>query len=158
MSMAASTVPVSFSGGNHTKNINISAVNPGAFVKSRQLTFQSKTRSRLCVRARQNDHNSGSGADFVAGFVLGGAVFGTLAYIFAPQIRRTLLNEDEDEFGFKRAKGPIYYDEGLETTRHTLNEKIRQLNSAIDNVASRLKGGINLPQVPADPDAEEAVV
>ncbi|GER48766.1 expressed protein localized to the inner membraneof the chloroplast [Striga asiatica] len=157
MSMAASTVPVSFAGGNHTKNINISAVNPGAFVKSRQLTFQSKTRSPLCVRAQQNDQNSGSGAHFVAGFVLGGAVFGTLATVFAPQIRRTLLNENEA--GFKRATKPIYYDdEGLETTRYTLNEKIRQLNSAIDNVASRLRGGNKWPPVPVDPDAEEAVV
>lgn len=28
------------------------------------------------------------------------------------QIRRSLLNEDE--YGFRRAKRPIYYDEGLE--------------------------------------------
>lgn len=28
------------------------------------------------------------------------------------QIRRSLLNENE--YGFKRAKRPIYYDEGLE--------------------------------------------
>lgn len=33
-----------------------------------------------------SDRSSGSGADFVAGFLLGGAVFGTLAYIFAPQV------------------------------------------------------------------------
>ncbi|KAK6118469.1 hypothetical protein DH2020_047736 [Rehmannia glutinosa] len=102
------------------------------------------------------DRNSGSGADFVAGFLLGGAVFGTLAYVFAPQIRRSLLNEDE--YGFRRAKRPIYYDEGLEKTRQTLNEKIGQLNSAIDNVSSRLRGGNNLPQVPVETDAEEAAL
>ena len=28
----------------------------------------------------------GGGGDFFAGFLLGGAVFGTLAYIFAPQV------------------------------------------------------------------------
>lgn len=28
----------------------------------------------------------GSGGDFVAGFLLGGAVFGAVAYIFAPQV------------------------------------------------------------------------
>lgn len=33
-----------------------------------------------------SDRSDGSGADFVAGFVIGGAVFGTLAYIFAPQV------------------------------------------------------------------------
>lgn len=31
------------------------------------------------------------------------------------QIRRSLLNEDEH--GFRRAKRPIYYDEGLEVVR-----------------------------------------
>lgn len=30
--------------------------------------------------------NRGGGGDFVAGFLLGGAVFGTLAYVFAPQV------------------------------------------------------------------------
>ena len=33
-----------------------------------------------------SDANSGGGGDFVAGFLLGGAVFGTIAYIFAPQV------------------------------------------------------------------------
>lgn len=33
-----------------------------------------------------NDDRGGGGGDFVAGFLLGGAVCGTLAYIFAPQV------------------------------------------------------------------------
>lgn len=37
-----------------------------------------------CIHS--SDANSGGGGDFVAGFLLGGAVFGTLAYIFAPQV------------------------------------------------------------------------
>lgn len=28
----------------------------------------------------------GGGGDFIAGFLLGGALFGTLAYVFAPQV------------------------------------------------------------------------
>ncbi|KAH1113981.1 hypothetical protein J1N35_007359, partial [Gossypium stocksii] len=40
------------------------------------------------------------------------AIFGTIAYVFAPQIRRSLLNEDE--YGCRKAKRLIYYDEGLE--------------------------------------------
>ncbi|KAL6527038.1 hypothetical protein OROGR_016128 [Orobanche gracilis] len=101
------------------------------------------------------DRSSGSGADFVAGFLLGGAVFGALAYVFSPQIRRSLLNENEH--GFRRAKQQIYYDGdgGLERTRQTLEEKISQLNSAIDNVSSRLRGGIKFPKVPVETDAEE---
>lgn len=37
--------------------------------------------STLC-----SDSRGGGGGDFLAGFLLGGAVFGTLAYIFAPQV------------------------------------------------------------------------
>ncbi|KAK7308006.1 hypothetical protein VNO77_41554 [Canavalia gladiata] len=94
------------------------------------------------------------GGDFVAGFLLGGAIFGTLAYLFAPQIRRCLLNEDE--YGFCKAKRPIYYDDGLESTRQTLNKKISQLNSVIDKVYSRLRGGNNVPpaQIENDPEVE----
>ncbi|KAH6815379.1 Low-density receptor-like protein [Perilla frutescens var. frutescens] len=156
--MASAVVPVSISGGNHVKTRGILLVNSGALAKTQLLTIRSKTRTNrnLSVRAQYDDRNGGSGADFVAGFLLGGAVFGTIAYIFAPQIRRSLLNEDE--YGFRRAKKPIYYDEGLEKTRQTLNEKIGQLNSAIDNVSSRLRGGNNLPQVPVETDAEEATL
>ena len=49
----------------------------------------------------------------------------------------------------------------LQKTRQTLNEKIGQLNSAIDNVSTRLRGGNNLPQVPdesLETDAEEAAL
>lgn len=33
-----------------------------------------------------SDQRGGSGGDFVAGFLLGGAIFGTLGYIYAPQV------------------------------------------------------------------------
>lgn len=36
-------------------------------------------------------------------------------FYFVMQIRRSLLNEDE--YGFRKAKRPIYYDEGLEVIR-----------------------------------------
>ncbi|CAI9087058.1 OLC1v1021025C1 [Oldenlandia corymbosa var. corymbosa] len=120
----------------------------------------SSRRSKLhksVVHAEYSDHRAGgSGGDFVAGFLLGGAIFGTLAYVFAPQIRRSILNEDE--YGFRRARRPIYYDEGLEKTRQTLNEKITQLNSAIDNVSSRLRGRNNVPPVAIETDPEEATM
>lgn len=37
-----------------------------------------------------SDGSRGGGSDFVAGFFLGGAIFGTLAYIFAPQVIRCI--------------------------------------------------------------------
>lgn len=39
-------------------------------------------------------------------------------------------------------------------TRQTLNAKISQLNSAIDNVSSRLRGNNNVPAVPVESDPE----
>ncbi|KAG6500658.1 uncharacterized protein LOC121997223 [Zingiber officinale] len=114
-----------------------------------------KSSPRLSVCAKYSDDSGSGGGDFVAGFVIGGAVFGTLAYVFAPQIRRSLLNEDEH--GFRKARRPLYYEEGLglEETRQTLNAKIRQLNSAIDKVATRLKGGAKKVAIePAQADSE----
>ncbi|XP_021751846.1 uncharacterized protein LOC110717454 [Chenopodium quinoa] len=115
---------------------------------------RSEMQHKLAVRAQYSDsERGGGGGDFVAGFLLGGAVCGTLAYIFAPQIRRSLLNEDE--YGFRKARRPMYYDdEGLEKTRQTLNTKLSQLNAAIDNVSTRLRGGNNTALVPAESDSE----
>ncbi|XP_026406665.1 uncharacterized protein LOC113302040 isoform X4 [Papaver somniferum] len=133
---------LTITGGSHFKSGEPMTMKNKSLGHSSRLTFQRKSNHlgisrNLSVRADDGSRGGGSG-DFVAGFVLGGAVFGTLAYLFAPQIRRSLLNEDE--YGFRRAKRPIYYDDGLET-RETLNAKISQLNSAIDNVSSRLRGG-----------------
>ena len=61
---------------------------------------------------------------------------------------------EEDEYGFKKPDQPSYYDEGLEKTRETLNEKIGQLNSAIDNVSSRLRGREKKSPSPVQTDSE----
>nr|CAD1831051.1 unnamed protein product [Ananas comosus var. bracteatus] len=144
MAIAACSATLFVPGGARSKNYNVhpgKTKESGAFPSQlaiRQKSKQMDGRRNLSVCAEYRDGSRGGGGDFLAGFVLGGAIFGTLAYVFAPQIRRSLLSEDDN--GFRRAKRPIYYyDEGLET-RQTLNEKIRQLNSAIDNVSSRLRG------------------
>ncbi|KAI4295254.1 hypothetical protein L6164_035320 [Bauhinia variegata] len=159
--MATCFAPVSISGigGSHLKPRELWLTKRDSLGVAPKLTLQRKSNlisrkrsSPICAEYR--DGGRGGGADFVTGFLLGGAVFGTLAYIFAPQIRRSLLNEDEH--GFRRARRPIYYDEGLESTRQTLNDKIRQLNSTIDKVSSRLRGGSNAPaaKVGSDPEVE----
>ncbi|XP_021619384.1 uncharacterized protein LOC110620109 isoform X1 [Manihot esculenta] len=154
--MATSFVPISISGGSQLKANELWSSKSSSFAKTPKLTILRKSdkvgNRKLSVRAEYKDGSKGGGSDFVAGFLIGGAIFGTLAYIFAPQIRRSLLNEDE--YGFRRARRPIYYDEGLEKTRQTLNAKISQLNSAIDNVSSRLRGGSKLPTVPIETDPE----
>lgn len=160
--MATSTTALSIvSGGSLLKPSELWATKTDMFVRPSKLSFEKKPHKtggngKLSVCAQYNDDSRGGGGDFVTGFVLGGAVFGTLAYIFAPQIRRSILNEDE--YGFRRAKKPIYYDEGLEKTRQTLNAKISQLNSAIDNVSSRLRGGNNVPKSPVEDSEIEATM
>ncbi|XP_071711978.1 uncharacterized protein [Rutidosis leptorrhynchoides] len=161
--MAATTIisPASLSVQSSRKGNDSQSANSCFFGNTATLTFQRKSnlqrsQQKLAVCAQYNDRSGGGAGDFIAGFLLGGALCGTLTYIFAPQIRRSLLNEDE--YGFRRAKRPIYYDEGLEKTRQTLNAKISQLNSAIDNVSSRLRGGNNVPQVPIETDPEEATM
>ncbi|XP_068650320.1 uncharacterized protein [Aristolochia californica] len=147
--MAVSASAVSISNGSHFKSIDLQSTKLNTFGRPVKVAFGRKlSQSRPClsVCAEYNDGSGGGGGDFVAGFLLGGAIFGSLAYVFAPQIRRSILNEDE--YGFRRAKRPTYYDEGLEKTRQTLNAKIGQLNSAIDNVSSRLRGGNSEPKEP----------
>ncbi|CAL9219358.1 unnamed protein product [Arabidopsis halleri] len=154
--------PISFSGDSHVKEHRLSSTNFNAIRKSSTLTVKTKSNRshKLSVSAGYRGASKGGGSsDFVTGFLLGSAVFGTLAYIFAPQIRRSVLNENE--YGFKKPEQPMYYDEGLEERREILNEKIGQLNSAIDNVSSRLKGGrsgssknSSSPSVPVETDAE----
>ncbi|KAL5564010.1 hypothetical protein UlMin_033757 [Ulmus minor] len=159
--------------------LSISGVS-NLFLKTPKLSIYTKSNRNLSVRADYSDSNrQGGGADFLAGFLVGGPVFGTLAYVFDPQIGRSLLNEDE--YGFRRARKPIYYDDGLEVisqcpcsstltiiyhfiflfpfpgkqrTKQTLNEKISQLNSAIDNVSSLLRDGNNSPKVHIETDPE----
>lgn len=46
----------------------------------------------------------------------------------------------------------------MQKTRQTLNAKISQLNSAIDNVSSRLRGGNNVPKSPVEDSEIEATM
>ncbi|KAF0888901.1 hypothetical protein E2562_020128 [Oryza meyeriana var. granulata] len=102
-------------------------------------------RKLAICRAQSEDSKGGEG--FLTGFLIGGAIFGTLGYVFAPQISKTLdslLDEngqdgESDEHGLVKPRYGRYYDEGLEKTRQTLGDKISQLNLAIDKAASRLK-------------------
>ncbi len=80
------------------------------------------------------DRGSGS---FWSGFVVGGVVCGVLGFVFAPQISRALLGDEQ------RLRLPRFLedDEDLdpEVTKQNLAEKIAQLNAAIDDVSAQLK-------------------
>lgn len=79
----------------------------------------------------------GGGGGFVAGVLLGGAVFGALGLLFAPQVSSLLL-KGRDALRMPRG-GEDERDEdsgeSLEEQRSTLNAKIAQLNEAIEAFA-----------------------
>lgn len=56
--------------------------------------------SQLICRAERDN-----GGGFVAGFVVGGALFGALGFLFAPQISAALLNDEQ------RLRLPKFLDE-----------------------------------------------
>ncbi|KAI8565289.1 hypothetical protein RHMOL_Rhmol03G0247200 [Rhododendron molle] len=137
--MAATTgiAPVSISGGAHLKSHELRSMKCNSFGNPSRLTVRRKSSLRnanqkLTVRAELNE-SRGRGGNFVAGFVLGGALFGTVAYIFAPRNRK-----------------------------QTLSQKIGQLNAAIDTAIermySRFKGGNHMPPVPTENKPEEATM
>nr|KJB18481.1 hypothetical protein B456_003G057200 [Gossypium raimondii] len=137
---------------SHLKAHDVWFTKSNNFRKTPSLAVRRKVIPSNCQFSVCAEYCRGGASDFAAGFLLGGAIFATIAYVFAPQIRRSLLNEDE--YGFRKAKRLIYYDEGLEQTRQTLNKKISQLNSAIDNVSSRVRGGNNSPTVLVETEPE----
>ena len=101
----------------------------------------SRGASRLAVTTRAaKDSGGASGGGmgkFLGGVLLGGAIFGVAGVLFAPQLSKTFLKG-------KDAAGRFLYDDdesdedadaALERTRDDLNEKIAQLNAAIDTFA-----------------------
>ncbi|KAK9804064.1 hypothetical protein WJX73_000738 [Symbiochloris irregularis] len=92
-------------------------------------------RRNVTVRAERS-----GGGGFLAGFVVGGTIFGALGFLFAPQISAALLSEDQ------RLKLPRFLEEeekDPEATKQDLADKIAQLNSAIDDVSAQLKAQDN---------------
>ncbi|XP_057456825.1 uncharacterized protein LOC130747804 [Lotus japonicus] len=153
----ASIAPFSITGGSHLKQPELCSAKRNLSLQRKSSLVITTRKRRSAISAEYRDNSGGGGGDFIAGFLLGGAIFGTVAYIFSPQIRRSVLNENE--YGFRKAKRPVYYDEGLERTRESLNKKIGKLNSAIDDVSSRLRGAKNVPasHVGSDPEVESTL-
>lgn len=82
-------------------------------------------RSSVVVRADRS-------GNFWSGFVVGGVVCGALGFVFAPQISKALLGDDD------RLK--LKWDEpkDAETTKQNLADQIAQLNAAMDDVSAKL--------------------
>ncbi|GLT82511.1 hypothetical protein SLE2022_008760 [Rubroshorea leprosula] len=94
-------------------------------------------RRSFTVRAGDGGRRGGAGL-FIGGFILGGLTVGTLGCVYAPQISKALAGVDRKDLMRKLPK--FIYDEekALEKNRRMLEEKIEQLNSAIDDVSAQL--------------------
>jgi gas vesicle protein len=112
---------------------------------------------------------SSSKGGFVGGVLLGGAVFGALGFLFAPQLSKHILkgkkvlddlleeDEDEDEELLEDEDGNVTTasssssmmrlekraEKELEETRKSLNQKIAELNKAIDEFSEEADVRLN---------------
>jgi gas vesicle protein len=112
---------------------------------------------------------SSSKGGFVGGVLLGGAVFGALGFLFAPQLSKHILkgkkvlddlleeDEDEDEELEEDEDGKVTTasssssmmrlekraEKELEETRKSLNQKIAELNKAIDEFSEEADVRLN---------------
>ncbi|QDZ25637.1 hypothetical protein HOP50_18g81790 [Chloropicon primus] len=98
--------------------------------RERPLHHHQQQQRRCLVEARSSKQGSGG---FWSGVLVGGTVFGVLGFLFAPQVSRALLNSER----MKKLLGEG--NENLEVTRDMLNDKISELNSAIDGVSQQLQ-------------------
>eukprot|EP00897_Mesotaenium_endlicherianum_P006782 jgi/Mesen1/6131/ME000313S05255 len=125
-----------------------------ASVVSSALAIKRSSSQRAVARAEYR-REGGGGSDFISGFFLGGLVFGTLGFVFAPQLSRVLLGENPDGTP-RRLPRWMDDDDSLEATRRKMNEKIAELNLAIDSTSAQLRAD-DIRQAGLEPLPESAV-
>ena len=75
---------------------------------------------------------------FLAGAIVGGLVGGVLGTVLANRGRRSLADGDNQAFLEESRNGRLTPEEGMEMARRSLEDKISQLNLAIDDVRQQL--------------------
>ncbi|MCA2554867.1 MAG: hypothetical protein IM466_14380 [Microcystis sp. M04BS1] len=76
---------------------------------------------------------------FLAGAIVGGLVGGVLGTVLANRSRRSLEDADNQSFLESIRNGRLTPEEGMEMARRSLEDKIAQLNLAIDDVRQQLE-------------------
>jgi hypothetical protein len=84
---------------------------------------------------------NGFGSGFILGSIVGGVVGGLLGSVLATRSEKRGLNQDDSLLRSGRGI-PFSDEENIELARHGLEDKIAQLNLAIDDVRQQL-GSVN---------------
>jgi hypothetical protein len=79
---------------------------------------------------------NGFGSGFILGSVVGGVVGGLLGTVLATRNEKRSLKLDDNKF--RRDREIFSSEESIELARHGLEDKIAQLNLAIDDVRQQL--------------------
>ncbi|MEL6928178.1 MAG: hypothetical protein AAFO95_06065 [Cyanobacteria bacterium J06600_6] len=80
---------------------------------------------------------NGFGSGFILGSIVGGVVGGVLGTILSTQKEKQLSEAQKSELQSSRI-GTLNTEESIELARHSLEDKIAQLNLAIDDVKDQL--------------------
>ena len=92
---------------------------------------------------------NGFGSGFILGSIVGGVVGGVLGTILTTRNERQVIDQDNSRLK-NNNKISLDSDESIELARHGLEDKIAQLNLAIDEVRQQL-GSVEANS----PEAEE---
>jgi len=97
----------------------------------------------------------GFGSGFLLGAILGGVVGGVLGAIVAgdrsPESEESRLGKKSEGKSFRARARELKAEEGIEVARRSLEDKIAQLNSTIDDVRQQL-GSTNGSMSNSEPD------
>ncbi|NJK56742.1 MAG: hypothetical protein HC939_12435 [Pleurocapsa sp. SU_5_0] len=80
---------------------------------------------------------NGFGSGFVLGSLIGGVVGGVLGTVIATRKERQIVGTDTYQLKTRQERS-LGTEESIELARHGLEDKIAQLNSAIDDVRQQL--------------------
>ena len=84
----------------------------------------------------------GFGSGFVIGSIVGGVIGGVLGTLLASSRQENKSGTEEQSFIEAGTQTKFTTEESIEVARHSLEDKIAQLNLAIDDVRQQL-GSVN---------------
>ena len=81
---------------------------------------------------------NGFGSGFILGSIVGGVVGGLLGTVLANRNEQQISEQEREILSRQNREIPFSSEESIELARHGLEDKIAQLNLAIDDVRQQL--------------------